>query len=340
MVKSLDLTDLLNIPQLPSALEQVDEALMTALTSGNPLIDKPLSRLIGTGSKRFRPTIVIAAAASQTGKINKQAVPGAVAVELAHIASLVHDDIIDNGTTRWGRPTINAKEGVSHAIIVGDYLLAKACWQAASISSDAAQLVASAIISICDGESRELGDRHDQDRSLDSLMLAIQNKTAALFSVSARIGGLAAGLDGSKVDALGTYGENLGISFQLIDDLLDLLSNPELIGKPVGGDAAEGIYTMPVLLGLKGPQAKNIKAVLNDQSRTNSELAKILLDDGSIQKTLLEIKRYNRRASEALKGFDNNKTAAGLKALPSAYLDWTLNNLIAEKYRSTVSSLA
>lgn len=322
---------------MPQHLSQVDKELEKVLATDNQLIAEPLARLIGAGGKRLRPTLVIATAASGGKKINKRVIAGCVAVELVHLGSLVHDDIIDNSFTRWNVPTINAKEGPNHAVIIGDYLFSKACSETATLGSEAASLVASTIARLCDGESRELGDRHNKDRSIESLLRAIDGKTAALFSASCQIGGLCAGLDADKIAALGQYGHQLGVAFQLIDDLLDFLSTPKLMGKPVGSDVAEGTYTMPLLLALSGPNSNKVRTLLANRKASCTEITEILLNDGSIEKTILEIKKYNRSAGKALGSFNDTSAKVGLKNLPDVYLNWSLSNLIAKSYRPTVA---
>ncbi len=338
-MSSLDLATLLDISMLPSYLEQVDQELERALASANPNIRKPAKRLILAPSKRLRPALVIAVAASQTAKINKTVISAAAAIELVHLSSLVHDDIIDESQTRWNLPTINNLEGSSQALVIGDFLLAKACEVAANISSDAASLVAATITELCNGQSQELSDLYNLKRSTKSLLAVINGKTAALFAAACQIGGQQAGLSPGDLAAVTSYGQQFGIAYQMIDDTLDLLSSPALMGKPANGDVRSGVYTLPILIALSGPKAKLVKAHLKTSKNKESSLVDLLINDGSIQTTILTAKNHCQLAAEALAGVGDNKLSSELGKLPQTYLNWSLSNLVKKNYSPTISNM-
>ncbi len=331
---SFEFASHLGFPQLPRYLAQVETVMNRALAEDDFLLQPAMERLLRGSSKRLRPSLVLALATSQGQLVDKTLINAAAAVELVHIGSLVHDDIIDHAATRWNVPTISSKEGTDQAILAGDYFFATACLLASSISPAAGQLIARTIRDLCDGEAREVAEQFKIDRTIPSLTKAIRGKTAALISAACQLGGLCAGLAAPKIKILATYGESFGMSFQLIDDVLDLLSTPELCGKPVGNDIKEGVYTLPLLLSLQSPSAETIKPWLTKNTTVSmSEITDLLLKDGSIQKTITEAQKYNKTASSALKNLPN---AARLMELPSTYLNWAFQNLVAEPYNASV----
>jgi geranylgeranyl pyrophosphate synthase len=318
-----DLSDVLNMPELPNYLEQVQIALTSITKITNPHIQKPVTRVITAPSKRLRSALVIASAG---GKVTEQVVAACAAIELVHLGSLVHDDIMDNANTRWGIQTIHQKEGANQAILVGDYLFAKANQVAASVNPELSELIAASIVNLCDGQARELASLYDKTRTLSSYKAAIKGKTASLLSAACKAGALVGGFDEDRANLLGEFGEAFGFSFQLLDDILDLISTPALLGKPTASDIREGVYTMPVLLGLQGPQAEDLKAYLEDAKDGPLKPSAYKILQSPIQQTLNEVKNYNQKAKQSLQNVDEQ-----LAMLPGTYTTWALSNLVADK---------
>jgi heptaprenyl diphosphate synthase len=177
---------------------------------------------------------------------------GAVAVELVHLGSLYHDDVMDEATTRRTVESVNAKWGNLQAILAGDFLLARASEIAASLGTEIAALLARTIGRLCEGQVLELQHTYDPARTEDAYLRSIQGKTAALYSTSCRIGALVVGLAPDRVEALTEFGLAYGMAFQIVDDVLDLVASDEQLGKPAGHDLVEGVYTLPVLRTLTG----------------------------------------------------------------------------------------
>lgn len=326
-----DLALALALPQLPVYLGRVQSALEEATRTSNPYIQTPVTRIITAPSKRLRSSLVIAAAGE---KVTDAVIAAAAAIELVHLGSLVHDDIMDNATTRWGRDTINKKEGTNQAILIGDYLFAKANQVATTVNPACAELVAMAIVDLCDGQAREAASLYDTKRTVDAYMAAISGKTASLLAAACQAGAMSSNLGTTEVEALRTFGRAFGISFQLIDDVLDFISTPLLLGKPVASDVHEGVYTLPVLLGLAGPQASQLTHYLEKakQHPLDSGIYPILT--APIQQAIQEIRRHNQRARKQLEDVNDQ-----LAALPEAYTSWALSKLVAPEYRAlTVSS--
>lgn len=333
-MNTTDLGTLLHLPDLDADLARVEHGLEAALTDGpdNPYLVSPGLRVVRGGGKRLRPVLTIAAAACYEHPLDDDVLAGAVACELVHAGSLVHDDIMDDAHERRGTPTVNSVEGDNHAILVGDYLLARAGELAAGVSKEVAGTLASTIAALCDGQSREVADLFDADRTVESFLTSISGKTAALMRSSARIGALCARLPDEAVAALSDFGQAFGMAFQIIDDVLDIVSSTELMGKPVGNDIREGVYTLPVLLALQQDGGERLRALLAARPAEPDAVAEVqrwVRSDGAIDATLDEARRYNEEAAKALAGLPQGPVVEGLAGLPDAYLQWVLDTKVA-----------
>lgn len=327
-----DIATALKLPTLPHELTRVETELNKVLKTTSKQLSAPLERLMSVHGKRLRPSLVIATAASQGKAIDNTVIRACTAIELIHLASLVHDDVIDNAATRWNIPTIHKQEGSGVAIVVGDYLLARAFQTAATINTEAATIIGTTIARLCEGQAAELAAQYDIERSQDSLMEAITGKTASLMAAACHIGALCSNATAAETTTLITYGTNLGIAFQLIDDLLDLISTPELFGKPVGNDIPEGVYTMSLIFGLAGAHQKALKQAV--KTKDTDTITRLLIADGSIKRSIDEIKQYNQQAEQAL---GKSERLAGLRHLPRAYFETVMTQLVAVAYKKAIA---
>jgi geranylgeranyl pyrophosphate synthase len=207
-----------------------------------------MRELFAAGGKRVRPALVLLSAHLGRYRLER-AEPAAMAVELLHAATLVHDDVIDRSDSRRGRPTVAASEGFEAAIVVGDHAFAKA-YREASRSGDPEVVaeLAEAVMRICAGELEQQSARWHWRPTLESYLRRIEGKTAVLLQASCRVGARLGKLDPEAVDALGLYGHALGLAFQVADDVLDYTGTEEELGKPVGHDLVEGMATLPLML--------------------------------------------------------------------------------------------
>ncbi len=180
---------------------------------------------------------------------------GAVAVELVHLASLYHDDVMDEATVRRNVESVNARFGNLVAIVAGDFLLARSAEIAAGLGTEIAGLLAATLGELCQGQVAEVHAAFQPGRSRDDYYRAIAGKTASLMATSCRIGALTGGLPRTQIDAFTDFGRSFGMIFQVRDDILDVIGTEAELGKPAGQDLAEGIYTLPVLLALADPEA-------------------------------------------------------------------------------------
>lgn len=210
-----------------------------------------MADLFAAGGKRIRPALVLLAAKCGRYELQKLT-PAAIAVELTHAATLVHDDVIDRAQVRRGRPTVAAQLGDEPAIVVGDFYFAKAYEQASFTESpEVVAILARAVMDICAGEVRQQAIRHHYDTGVDEYMSRIEAKTATLLSACCDIGALLAGIEGDRRSALRAYGRFLGLAFQIADDVLDYEGSEDEIGKPIGHDIVEGFATLPLMLAME-----------------------------------------------------------------------------------------
>ena len=234
-------------------LARVEKALREAAKTDDDFLTEVASHLIPAGGKRLRPAFLIASALSldvagdKAESLTEEMVRGGVAVELVHLGSLYHDDVMDEAETRRGIEAVNHRWGNLTAILAGDFLLAKASELAASLGTEVAELLAATIGRLCEGQVRELQLIYDVSRSEEQYLQAISGKTAALYATSCRIGGIVGGAERTVIDQLTEFGHAYGMAFQVVDDILDLIATDEELGKPSGNDLREGVYTLPVI---------------------------------------------------------------------------------------------
>ena len=227
-----------------------------------------MADLVAAGGKRIRPALVLLAAKCGRYDLERLA-PAAIAVELTHAATLVHDDVIDRAEVRRGRPTVAAKLGNEPAIVVGDFYFAKAYEQAALTDSpEVVAILARSVMDICAGEVRQQAIRYHYDTTVDEYMRRIEAKTATLLAACCDIGALLGGVDVAQRSALRAYGRLLGLAFQIADDVLDYESSEDEIGKPIGHDITEGFATLPFMMALEdGAVAGQLRPLMQSHSQ-------------------------------------------------------------------------
>jgi geranylgeranyl pyrophosphate synthase len=207
-------------------------------------------QLLGSGGKRLRPALALAAyelaGGPASGDDREKAISMAAAVETLHTATLVHDDLIDNALVRRGSTTLNAVWDKGATVLAGDYLFARAAGFAAETENTrVVQHFADTLRTICEGELRQHFSSRQWDQAKDSYYVRIFAKTASLFASATRSGAILAGAAAAAEEALSDYGRDLGMAFQIVDDVLDYTGDKSLLGKPVGGDLRQGIVTLP-----------------------------------------------------------------------------------------------
>ena len=287
-------------------LERVDVELLRAVETDDDLLTEIAGHLIRAGGKRLRPGFCLAAssalAPSAGAHARDDAVMGGVSVELVHLGSLYHDDVMDEALTRRTVDSVNARWGNLKAILGGDFLLAKASEIAAALGPEVAGLLAATIGRLCEGQVRELRNMFDVNRSEEAYLAAIRGKTAALFSTACRIGGIVAGHPRWAIDRLTTFGEQYGVAFQIVDDILDVVATDEQLGKPSGNDLVQGVYTLPVIRTLSSAPGEQLRRVLGRPlDATQMEEARSLVRaNGAVGASIATARDYLEGALEAL----------------------------------------
>ncbi len=228
-------------------LELVEERLRDAVAQSDSLADATSKHLVTAGGKRLRPMLTLLAAQLGDGT-RPEVVEAAVVVELTHLATLYHDDVMDSAPTRRGAPSAHEVWGNSVAILTGDLLFARASRVVAGLGPEAVRLQAATFERLCLGQLHETVGPDEGEDAVAHYIQVLADKTGSLIATSARFGALMAGCDPATVDRVTRYGELAGVAFQLADDVIDLRSDAATTGKTPGTDLREGVPTMPVLL--------------------------------------------------------------------------------------------
>jgi heptaprenyl diphosphate synthase len=259
-------------------LDRVEEALRKTLAEADSeLLSATANYLLAAGGKRFRP--MLALLAGYFGDpTDPRLIPACVALELVHVATLYHDDVIDEAESRHGVPAANVRWDNTVAILTGDYLFARASEVGADLGPDVCRILAQTIATLCDGQIREVDASRRLDQTEERYVEVIRRKTGALIATSCRLGAMMSDAPPDAVDILDDFGGSLGLAFQLSDDIMDLTASQLELGKEPGVDLKEGVYTLPVLYAL-------------EHSGHREELARILATgvDGELLDRALEI---------------------------------------------------
>ncbi|MFD9735160.1 polyprenyl synthetase family protein [Umezawaea sp. NPDC059074] len=307
----------LTIPALAHALPRVEAEIHRMATSSSlPIVNEFSGRITAAGGKRLRSVLILASTVAMAGDVTDRAVTSAACVELLHAGSLVHDDLMDDAAERRGVPTVNAAWGPGPAVLVGDFMLARASQVALrDISPFAAERLAEAVADLVEGQVMEVLDLHDPNRAPESALRSIALKTGALFRVGCVLAAHCADADEATTARMAEYGASFGLLFQILDDLLDLASTRLRLGKPVGNDLRQGVYTFP-LLRVMTPDLKALLAGDPD------EVLAAVRRGPMVEDTLAYCRDLARRTAAALPELPASESADVLRALPSAYLNW------------------
>ena len=234
-------------------LEEFEPALAASVISDTPLITDVGEHLVSSGGKRLRPALFLLAARGGASFDRTRAMPIAIALELIHTASLVHDDVIDEADTRRGAATTNSKWGNQVAILSGDYLFARAFKLVAEAGYDSSVYVklAQLVCTLSEGEILQDHTVYQVPASEDAYYERIRKKTADFLEICCELGGVIGGMSAADTERMALYGHAIGMAFQITDDLLDYRQTSEDIGKPAGHDLAQGFVTLPVIRALE-----------------------------------------------------------------------------------------
>ena len=301
-------------------LGRVETELLRSVTANEGFLTDIASHLILAGGKRVRPGFCMASSLvleADDVPAGNDAVRGGVAVELVHIGSLYHDDVMDDATSRRSVKSVNAEWGNLRAILAGDYLLGRASEIAASLGTEVAGLLATTITQLCEGQILELESAFRVDRSEERYERSIAGKTASLLATACRIGALVGDLPRSTVEALTEFGTAYGMAFQVVDDILDVVATDEQLGKPAGNDLVEGIYTLPVIRALSDSLVcEELREILGspiDSAACQRARALVIASSG-VNEALDVARTWAHKSQAALSGLPETPASSALQA--------------------------
>jgi geranylgeranyl pyrophosphate synthase len=289
----------------------IEERLKSVGIIDAPWLSDLLSYSLKGGGKRLRPALAILSASFYDYDLERL-MPMAMAVELMHLATLVHDDTIDNSDMRWGRPTVNKVWGMEKAVLLGDYLFAKAGDLTASTENiSVIKLLPQTLMIITNGELAQSTSAFKTEQSREHYFFRISCKTAALFVMATESGAVLSKAPERSIRILHDYGQHLGIAFQIIDDILDFIGTEKEMGKPVGSDLNQGTVTLPALMLMERyPQDNPIKKLFNggDKKDNIKQTIEMVRNSDIIQKCFDIAADYRIKACENLKSLPEKET--------------------------------
>ncbi|GAA4709323.1 polyprenyl synthetase family protein [Pedococcus ginsenosidimutans] len=308
--------------RLQDGLAEVDALLRREVDHEDPFIAGANVHLAEAGGKRFRPLLTLLASEVGSG-VNREVVAAATGVELTHLASLYHDDVMDEALVRRGAPSANALYDNSTAILVGDLLFGTASSIIADLGPEAVKIQAQTFVRLCSGQIRDARPAPEGADPVDYYLQVLADKTGVLIATAARYGAMFAGCDPVTVETLREYGERLGMAFQLADDLIDIASDSEDTGKTPGTDLREGKRTLPVLFALAStdPADARLQELLLSDLRDEDALAEALRLLRAHPAMDLAQEQTNAVAEEAvaaLDGLPDSEARTALAALASS----------------------
>lgn len=303
---------------LKTDMERVEAILTsTAGASSHPLVSEASTHLIKAGGKRMRPALVLLT--SMAGDPDGSATDlSAAAIELVHLATLYHDDVMDETEVRRGVPTAHSKWGTEVAVLAGDYLFACGCGLGAEAGGEVPGILARAIAEVCEGQIIETQALNEPKRPLEDFIDTISKKTGALFRAACELGAATSGLDGAQRAALIAYGAHLGLAFQLVDDLLDLIGDPEVTGKQPGTDLKEGVFTMAVLLAAQRDDSLTQRLLAGE--RELDAVLPVLKQSGALDDAIRAARDERDRAVAQLEDLPEGRWRDALSHLADAVL--------------------
>ncbi|GLB57994.1 heptaprenyl diphosphate synthase component 2 [Cytobacillus sp. NCCP-133] len=300
---------------LNSDLNVIEDELEETIKAESPLLHQASLHLLQAGGKRIRPVFVLLAAKFGDYDIDKIK-NVAVSLELIHMASLVHDDVIDDAELRRGKPTIKAKWDNKIAMYTGDYIFARALELITKVENPHAHKILShTLVELCVGEIEQIKDKYNYEQNVRTYFRRIKRKTAMLIAVSCQLGAIAASVEEDIHNKLFKFGYFVGMSYQIIDDVLDFVGTEKELGKPAGGDLHQGNITLPVLFAMEDSEFRQeIIKVQEETSRADIEkIIALIKSSGAIEKSLQISERYLQKALEILDELPPSRSKKALR---------------------------
>ncbi len=307
----------LRLPLVEADVQRLEGLLEASVVFGDEYLDSVTTHLIKAGGKRLRPLLALSAATFGQREASQDDLMGGVAVELMHLASLYHDDVMDEADIRRNVSSVNARYGNLIAIVGGDYLMARSAGIAADHGVAMARLMAHTLAWLTRGQASEVKTIYNTGRTIEQYFEAIEGKTAALMAASCRVGALTAAHSDEVREGLTEFGRCFGMVYQLRDDILDVIDVQNKLSKPAGQDIAEGVYTFPTIVALNdSPQASALADLLGGplDDGQREQARQLVIASGGIQAAVDAATDFVTRAESALSVIPSSEAQNGLNA--------------------------
>ncbi len=292
--------------EIKDEMQVVEKELRAVVQTQHPILTETSTHLLNAGGKRLRPALALFGAKFYNFEL-KKVLPLAVAMELIHMASLVHDDVVDASMTRRGIPTVKAMWGNSISTHIGSYLFAKSLALISEYEDTplVSRILSDTSVKMCEGEIQQISSSFDIDQNLKDYFYRIKCKTALLIAASIQLGAVACNAPENIHLPLRRYGHYIGMAFQVTDDILDMVADQTQLGKPIGGDLRQGIITLPVIFALACCKQKDrlmeLVCKVDKNEDEVQEALTIIKECGAIGQSFDIAKKYTTKAKEALK---------------------------------------
>lgn len=291
------------LKELDLDLQAVEAGLRAAICPEDPVLGQVTKHFLSAPGKRLRPVLVLLAGKCSSYR-PERLVKAAVALELVHMAALVHDDVVDGAASRRGISSVNAVWGNRVAVLLGDYFYARSLALAAELGPEAVGHISRVINTLVEGEFAQLKETYDLQLTEEDYLARVKHKTADFISVCCQLGGQVGDAPAEVQKALARYGYFVGMAFQIRDDVLDFIADPAQLGKPAANDLTQGILTLPVIHALRNSSHKNeLVQILEKKSMTAQEMESVrewLKETGSLTYSQNLATRYISQAKESL----------------------------------------
>jgi heptaprenyl diphosphate synthase len=322
----VDFGDLVFAQSVRDGVGRIEDLISTELRGGDELMTEAVLHLFEAGGKRFRPLFTVLSAQVGPDPDSWQITVAGAVIELVHLATLYHDDVMDEAQVRRGVPSANARWGNNIAILAGDYLFATASRLVSRLGPEAVLIIAETFAELVTGQMRETKGAADGDDAVAHYLKVVSEKTACLIEASGRFGGTFSGATPDQIERLARLGGIVGTAFQISDDIIDIESDPDESGKMPGTDLREGVHTLPVLYALRetGPGAERLRELLKGPVTDDAAVAEalgLLRSSGGIAAAKATVEQYAEQARAELHGLPD---VPGRRALESL-VEYTVN---------------
>ena len=309
---------------LKKDLEDIEDSLTNIIDAEHPILREASLQLLRAGGKRIRPVFVLLSGQFGNYEQYKEEIKTvAVALELIHMATLVHDDVVDDAALRRGKPTVKHLYGDRVAMYTGDYMLARALEVITSIKDPKIhRLLSKTLVQVVEGEIAQIKDKYNLDQQLRDYLRRIKRKTALLIATSCKLGAIASGTTVKQANQVYRYGYNVGMSFQIIDDILDFTASPKELGKPTGSDLIQGNITLPIFYAMNDASFyETLKALFEQPEQMNEQdiehILTLLKETDALEQSYQLSNIYLRKSLQEMKKMPNNRAKRTLQMIAS-----------------------